>query len=66
MGNGRVPAALPQFSFQSGDPNSEVIPVPVPISIEESQALLAQQPPHSPPLTTFLPFGAGPNFASAG
>ena len=41
MGTGRLPAALPQFSFQSGDPNSEVYPVPAPISIEESPA----QPP---------------------
>jgi len=40
MGNGWLPAALSQFSFQSGDPNSEVYPVPASISIEESQ-----QPP---------------------
>jgi ribonucleoside-diphosphate reductase alpha chain len=39
MGSGRLPAALPQFSFLPGNPNSEVIPVPATISIE------VQQPP---------------------
>ena len=44
MGTARVPAALPPFPFKLGDLKLEVTELQASISIEESQAPLAQQP----------------------